>query len=107
VKPRRLHRSGQAGIPPGASRNLPGRQPPVASGMARPTAKSRNPFGFLKRFEPRCRRHHRRIAEGDLASFAETRYLTIVVAIVAIVMGIFLGALDLGFGWIIEKVFFS
>ena len=82
---------------------------PVASGMARPEPrKSRNPFGFLKRFEPRF------VADviGELRkvtwpTFAETRYLTIVVAIVAIVMGIFLGALDLGFGWIIEKVFFS
>ncbi|WP_165772572.1 preprotein translocase subunit SecE [Tepidiforma thermophila] len=39
-------------------------------------------------------------------SFQETRYLTIVVAIVAVVMGLFLGAVDLLFGWIIERLFF-
>jgi len=39
-------------------------------------------------------------------SFQETRYLTIVVAIVAVAMGLFLGAVDLLFGWIIERLFF-
>ena len=39
-------------------------------------------------------------------SFAETRYLTTVVAIVAGIMGLFLGGLDLAFGWAIEKLFF-
>ncbi|MES4791635.1 MAG: preprotein translocase subunit SecE [Chloroflexota bacterium] len=39
-------------------------------------------------------------------SFQETRYLTIVVAIVAVVMGLFLGAVDLLFGWTIERLFF-
>lgn len=37
---------------------------------------------------------------------AETRYLTIVVAIVAVSVGIVLGGVDLAFGWAIEKVFF-
>ena len=37
---------------------------------------------------------------------AETRYLTIVVAIVATAVGIFLGGVDFIFGWIIEKMFF-
>ena len=40
-------------------------------------------------------------------TFAETRYLTIVVAIVGIATGLVLGAFDLLFGWIIEQLFFS
>ena len=70
-------------------------------------SRSWNPFGFLKRFQPR--------AVADVISelrkvtwptFAETRYLTIVVAIVAIVIGAILGLFDLLFGWIIEQIFF-
>lgn len=38
---------------------------------------------------------------------AETRYLTFVVAVVAIIMGIILGMFDLAFGWAIEQVFFD
>lgn len=38
---------------------------------------------------------------------ADTRYLTFVVAVVAIIMGLLLGAFDLLFGWIIEQVFFD
>lgn len=81
---------------------------PLGAGIARPEPrKRRNPFGFFKRFQPRF--------VGDVIaelrkvtwpSFAETRYLTLVVAIVAIAMGLFLGALDLAFGWVIERVFF-
>ncbi len=40
-------------------------------------------------------------------SFNEVRYLTLVVAIVATAVGLFLGGLDLLFGWIIERLFFS
>jgi preprotein translocase SecE subunit len=36
----------------------------------------------------------------------ETRYLTIVVAIVAVTVGAVLGGVDLFFGWAIEQVFF-
>ena len=77
--------------------------------MARPELrKSRNPFGFLKRFEPRFVADIiAELRKVTWPSFAETRYLTFVVAIVAVAMGIFLGALDLGFGWIVENVFFS
>jgi preprotein translocase subunit SecE len=81
---------------------------PVSTGIARPEQrKSRNPFGFLKRIQPRF--------VGDIIAelrkvtwptFSETRYLTIVVAIVSLVMALFLGALDLGFGWVIERIFF-
>ena len=40
-------------------------------------------------------------------SFAETRYLTVVVAIVATAVGLFLGGVDLAFGKIIESIFFN
>jgi preprotein translocase SecE subunit len=39
-------------------------------------------------------------------SVAETRYLTLVVVVVAVSVGVFLGGVDLAFGWIIEKLFF-
>lgn len=67
----------------------------------------RSPFGFLSRLTPRF--------VGDIISelrkvtwptFSETRYLTVVVAIVALVMGIFLGLIDLLFGWAVERLFF-
>ncbi len=69
--------------------------------------RSWNPLAFLKRLQPR--------AVADVISelrkvtwptFAETRYLTIVVAVVAIVIGVILGLFDLLFGWIIEQLFF-
>jgi preprotein translocase SecE subunit len=69
--------------------------------------RKRSPFGFLSRLTPRF--------VGDIISelrkvtwptFAETRYLTVVVAIVALIMGIFLGLIDLFFGWAVERLFF-
>lgn len=65
------------------------------------------PFGFLRRLQPR--------AVADVVSelrkvtwptFAETRYLTIVVAVVAVAVGVVLGLFDLLFGWIVEQLFF-
>ena len=81
---------------------------PVATGIARPEPrKSRNPFGFLKKLEPRFVADIiAELRKVTWPTWSETRYLTIVVAIVAIAMGIFLGALDLGFGWVIERIFF-
>ncbi len=40
-------------------------------------------------------------------SASETRYLTLVVAVVAVVVGVILGSFDLLFGWIIEQLFFT
>ena len=83
---------------------------PISASVARPTAptrRRRNPFAFLGRIQPRF--------IGDIFSelrkvtwptVAETRYLTIVVAIVAVSVGLVLGGIDLAFGWAIEKVFF-
>ncbi len=81
---------------------------PVSAGIARPEPRRRrNPFGFLKRFEPRFLADIiSELRKVSWPTFAETRYLTVVVAIVAVAMGALLGTLDLGFGWVIEKVFF-
>lgn len=81
---------------------------PVAAGIARPEPrKQRNPLGFLKKFEPRFVADViSELRKVTWPSFAETRYLTAVVAIVAVAMGLFLGALDLTFGWVIERIFF-
>lgn len=80
----------------------------MAAGIARPEPRKRsNPFGFLKRFEPRFVADViSELRKVTWPSFAETRYLTVVVAIVAVAMGLFLGALDLTFGWAIERIFF-
>lgn len=77
--------------------------------MARPEPrKRRNPFGFLKKLEPRFVADViAELRKVTWPSFNETRYLTLVVAIVAVVMGIFLGILDFGFGWLVERFFFS
>ncbi|MGH7301417.1 MAG: preprotein translocase subunit SecE, partial [Candidatus Rokuibacteriota bacterium] len=78
--------------------NLPRPAPaPVATGVVRPTAapRRRNPFAFLGRLQPRF--------VGDVISelrkvtwptASETRYLTIVVAIVAAGVGAVLGGVD-------------
>ena len=82
---------------------------PIATSVARPTApaRRRNPFGFLSRLQPRF--------VGDIISelrkvtwptASDTRYLTFVVAIVSVVVGLVLGGVDLVFGWVIERLFF-
>lgn len=110
-------RTASAGGPGESTRrvreNLPRpAQLPAATGVARPVPpaprKRRNPFAFLGRVQPRF--------VGDIFSdlrkvtwptFNETRYLTIVVAIVALAVGLVLGGVDLAFGWAIEQVFFD
>ena len=77
-------------------------------GGLRPTlSRGRNPFRFLGKLQPRF--------VSDIVSelrkvtwptFTETRYLTIVVAIVSLTVGIFLGSIDFVFGWTIERLFF-
>ncbi|GIW13919.1 MAG: hypothetical protein KatS3mg062_1358 [Tepidiforma sp.] len=75
--------------------------------IARPEAPKRRPFGFLKRLQPRFVADViAELRKVTWPSFQETRYLTIVVAIVAVLMGLFLGAVDLVFGWTIERLFF-
>lgn len=91
--------------------NLPRPAPaPVAAGITRPTPAQhhrRNPFGFFRKLVPRYVTDVlAELRKVTWPSFEETRYLTVVVAIVAAVVGILLGGIDLFFGWAIEKLFF-
>ena len=71
------------------------------------TSRSSNPLGFIKRIWPRFIVDIvSELRKVTWPTFSETRYLTIVVAVVAIAVGLFLGGFDLLFGWIIEKLFF-
>ncbi len=91
--------------------NLPRPSGPAAApapGSGRPAAaprRSLNPLGLFSRV-PFISDVIAELRKVTWPTFQETRYLTIVVAIVATAVGIFLGALDLAFGWIIERIFF-
>ena len=100
-----------AATPRQARENLPRPAPaPVAAGIARPTPDQKrrgNPFGFLRKLTPRYVSDVlAELRKVTWPSFEETRYLTVVVAIVAASVGIVLGGVDLFFGWAIEKLFF-
>jgi preprotein translocase subunit SecE len=90
--------------------NLPRPSAPPVSTGARPAPvqrRKRNPFGFLGRFKPRFVADIlSELRKVTWPTLAETRYLTIVVAIVAIAVGLVLGTIDLGFGWLVERFFF-
>lgn len=122
--PRTRRRDAAAPPPPAGStlagarrirENLP-RPAPVAasSGTAtspgqRPAAppRRRNPFSALGRLQPRFAADIiAELRKVTWPSFEETRYLTVVVAIVALAVGILLGGVDLVFGWVIEQLFF-
>lgn len=91
--------------------NLPRPAPaPVASGIARPEPQKRrrSPFAFLGKL-PGTNFLGDVLAElrkVTWPSFNETRYLTLVVVIVAVATGVVLGTVDLIFGWVVEKLFF-
>ena len=98
-----------AGQPRRVRENLP--RPavaPVAAGVSRATPhRRRNPFAFLGRLQPRFIADIiAELRKVTWPTFAETRYLTIVVAIVAIAVGLLLGSVDMVFGWIVERLFF-
>jgi preprotein translocase subunit SecE len=79
--------------------------------MARPAAaparRRRSPLAFLGRLEPKFVADViSELRKVTWPSFSEVRYLTMVVAIVAVAVGALLGGLDLLFGWIINELFF-
>jgi preprotein translocase subunit SecE len=81
---------------------------PREPGKAAQARRGGNPLAFLRRFEPRFIADIiAELRKVTWPTFTETRYLTMVVAIVAVVVGLFLGVIDLGFGWVIEQVFFN
>ncbi len=66
------------------------------------------PFGWINKLRPRAVNDV--IAELRKVTWptpGDTRYLTFVVAVVAIMVGLLLGAFDLAFGQIIEWLFFD
>jgi len=91
--------------------NLPRPKPaapirPASPGQA-PAKPRRNPFGFLGRLQPRFVADViAELKKVTWPTWSETRYLTMVVAVVAVAMGFLLGGVDLLFGWIIEQLFF-
>ena len=81
---------------------------PREAGQSAQPSRRRNPLAFVSRLQPRFISDiFAELRKVTWPSFAETRYLTMVVAIVAVAVGLFLGLIDLGFGWFIERVFFS
>ncbi|MBA4179977.1 MAG: preprotein translocase subunit SecE [Anaerolinea sp.] len=96
----------------GASGGSGGRGPTAlgtsGSGGLRPSPrKRRNPLGFLVRLQPRFVADVvAELRKVTWPTFQETRYLTIVVAIVSLAVGIVLGSIDFVFGWTVEKLFF-
>lgn len=100
-----------AATPRPVRENLPRpAQAPVAAGIARTApgqGQRRNPFGWMRRFQPGYVADViSELRKVTWPTFQETRYLTIVVAIVAGVVGILLGGIDLFFGWVVGKLFF-
>ena len=84
---------------------------PVAQGLNKPvpgqSGRRRNPLAALGRFEPKFIADIvSELRKVSWPTLSETRYLTFVVSVVAITVGIFLGAVDLFFGWLIERLFF-
>lgn len=102
---RRDAAEGVAQPPRGDAQSAP--RPAAAAPRVQPRRR-RNPFGFLRRFEPRFVADVvSELKKVTWPSFAEARYLTFVVAVVAVSVGILLGLVDLAFGWVIEQLFFT
>lgn len=102
----------QEGMPapaPVAGGAVPAAPAPTAVAAPRAPRERRGwrPFGFLRRLQPRAVADVvSELRKVTWPSFAETRYLTIVVAVVAVAVGVVLGLFDLLFGWIVERLFF-
>ncbi|MGI8423535.1 MAG: preprotein translocase subunit SecE [Chloroflexota bacterium] len=83
---------------------------PSGGGIARPAPieKKGRRFGFLSALQPRFAADIvSELRKVTWPTLGETRYLTVVVAIVAVAVGLLLGSVDLVFGWAVEKVFFD
>lgn len=79
-----------------------------AAPVVRPHPRRRNPLAALARLQPRFVADIvAELRKVTWPSASETRYLTMVVAVVAVVVGVILGSFDLLFGWVIEQLFFQ
>ena len=47
------------------------------------------------------------VRDGHHQRAADVVYLTLVVVVVTVILGAVLGAIDIGFGWLIEKTLLS
>jgi len=102
--PQRAPRTPVRPAAPAADGTVPARS---AAPIARPQPRRRSPFAALARLQPRFVADIvAELRKVTWPSASDTRYLTMVVAIVAIAVGAILGAFDLLFGWIIEQLFF-
>lgn len=103
-----LPRPTAAGGSSGSGGGRPAAVGASGGGGLRPTIRrKRNPFAFLGRLQPRFVADvFAELRKVTWPTFQETRYLTIVVAIVSLTVGIFLGSVDFLFGWTVEKLFF-
>ncbi len=83
--------------------------PRIEGQLAAPHTRAprRSPFGVFRKLTPSFARDIvAELKKVTWPTFQETRYLTIVVAIVSIAVGALLGVLDLFFGWAVEQLFF-
>jgi preprotein translocase subunit SecE len=103
-------RAGTTGARPAAAPavELPRPTPPPRSAApGAPPKRRRSPFGFLRRLEPRFVADIiAELRKVTWPTMAETRYLTLVVALVSISVGLVLGGIDLLFGWVVDRLFF-
>jgi len=85
----------------GAATRTPTRAIPRASAPTRPTAVAGRggPLSWRPRFLMDIISELRKVA---WPTWQDTRYLTIVVVIMTVILGALLGAIDLGFGWLID-----
>lgn len=87
--------------------NLPRPATPAPGAPVPAAGPRRGRFSFFRKFEPRFIADIvSELKKVTWPTFGETRYLTVVVAIVALAVGILLGGVDIVFGWVIEKLFF-
>lgn len=81
--------------------------PPVGVPREAPRPR-RSPLAFLKKLQPRFVADIvAELRKVTWPAFSETRYLTLVVLVVAAAVGLVLGGFDIVFGWLIEKLFFD
>ena len=80
--------------------------PRTGTPRARPAAgaPSTGPAGWRPRFFMDIYSELRKVV---WPSRADTTYLTVVVVIVTIILGAILGAIDIGFGWLVERTLLS
>jgi preprotein translocase subunit SecE len=89
--------------------NLPRPTAPSAPapGTGKAASRKPSPFAVLGRLKPRFAADIiSELRKVTWPTFSETRYLTMVVALVSIAIGLILGGADYIFGWAVGRLFF-